>query len=153
MVLPLSSSSISTQGFVGSREELETSVLCPALHAACCSQQSCCCCSSCPAVRKCGVVQIIPPQCLSFPCSVGTLIPVPLQWGDEKHPWSTDINMSSDISPLLADLVLAGFFFKNSFVWLFLKTGRSLTCGVTLDCSCHSPAVLFSSLINKDNSF
>lgn len=77
----------------------------------------------------CGAAQIIPPQCLSFPCSLGTLAPVPLHWGAEKRPWSTDINMSSGISPLLADLVLAGFFFKNTFVGCLLKPGGHLPVG------------------------
>ncbi|XP_041908668.1 calcium channel flower homolog isoform X1 [Corvus kubaryi] len=92
-MLPPSSSSISIQGFGGHRE-LEPPVLCPQLPGILLAiafpapRNPACRCSS-PAVCKCDHEQIIPPQCLSFPCNVGTLTPVPVGWEDEKCPWST----------------------------------------------------------------
>lgn len=61
--------------------------------------------------------QMIPPQCLSFPCSVGTLTLVPLSREDEECPWSTAGNMSSGISPLVAHLVCAGFSERFWVLW------------------------------------
>lgn len=102
-MLPPSSSSIRIQGFGGHRE-LEPPVLCPQLPGIVLAmafpapRNPASHCSS-PAVGKCDHEQIIPPQCLSFPCSVGTLTPVPVGWEDEKCPWSTDINTFSGVIP------------------------------------------------------
>lgn len=68
--------------------------------------------------------RVIPPQCPSFPCSVGTLTLVPLHWEDERCPWSMVGNMSSGISPLLAGLVRAGC--SEMFWVLWTSPGKPL---------------------------
>lgn len=124
-----------SQGRIGNLHVVPCSPTCPLLPAILLAVAS-------PAVCTCDREQIIPPQCLSFPCSVGTLTLVLLRWEDEKRPWSMDINMSSGISPLLADLVLAGFSERFWVLWnsprkplkitvfgCFLKPGGHLLVG------------------------